>query len=100
MLLFIIGVVVFLLSAARVNNTDMTNTYQVELSFLSQIIWAALAISSFNIEIYNDSLSSIQIYDYGYIGISLGILITSFLNTVVLLLYGSFNTMFGGQNGS
>ena len=97
-LLFIIGLVVFLLSISK-NEYDLTNTYQVELSLLSLVIWVAVALSSFNIELYSNTLSKIQIYDYGYIGISTGFFIVSFLNTVVLLFYGSFNAIFRGYFG-
>ena len=105
-LLFIIGLIVFLLSVS-INEHDLTNTYQVQLSLLSLVIWVAVALSSFNIELYNDTFSKTQIYDYGYVGISVGFFILSFVNTIILFFYGSYNAIFkrtinkgnGGHNG-
>lgn len=93
-LLFVTGVVVFF-SGTRYNQFDISNTYQVILSFLSVVIWIGLAWSSWNIEIYSADTATVNSHaDYAYFGISLVFFILSVMNTLVLFFYGSFNALF------
>jgi len=97
LVLFTLGFIVFYLST-RINDVDISNTYQVQLTFLSLIVWTAVLYSSFNIEIYNETFAVKQIVDYGYIGISLAMFIISLLNMLVLGLVGSWNMIFRTSN--
>lgn len=91
--LFALGVLFFFLSS-RTNQVDLSNTYQVMFSLLSLLTWIGLLLNSFNIELYSDTLTSKPIYDYTFIAISLLFSFMSLINTIVLLLYGSFNQLF------
>lgn len=99
-LLFIVGLVMFFLST-RHNDYDISNTYQVELSLLSLVIFGALALASFNIEIIHffviNNIASSERYQYvdmTYFGISLAMFIMNLFNVVVIFTWGSFNRMF------
>lgn len=91
--LLVLGVLFFYLSS-RISEVDISNTYQVMFSLLSLIIWVGLLINSFNIELYSDTLTSKSTYDYTFIAISIAFSFLSFLNTLVLFFYGSFNFIF------
>lgn len=91
--LLVLGVLFFYLSS-RINEADISNTYQVMFSLLSMIIWVGLLINSFNIELYSDTLTSKSTYDYTFIALSIAFSFLSFLNTLVLFFYGSFNFIF------
>ncbi len=91
LLLFVLGIIFFILSTEQSESThDITNTHQFQFSFLSLIVWAALALNSFNITIPSSS----QTYDYTFIGLSLAFFGLSLLNTIVLMFYGTYNTLF------
>ncbi len=99
-LLFLVGLLTVILST-RHNDYDISNTYQVELSLLSLIIFAVLMLASFNIEIIhffviNDTASVMkeQVVDETYFGISLAMMIFNLLNIFVIFTYGSFNKLF------
>jgi len=93
-LLFIFGVTLYYLST-RQSDIDISNTYQVQITFISLATWVIIAYSSFNIQIYSSDLStSIQIIDYGYVGLSIGFFFLSFLNLIILGIYGSWNMLF------
>lgn len=94
-LLFIIGFVVYLLST-RIDEKDLTHAFQVQLSFLSIVIFAVLIYSSFNIEIYStDSTLTLKSFvDYGYIAVSVGMFLMSLINLIILLMWGSYNMLF------
>ena len=99
-LLFIVGLIMFFLST-RHNDYDISNTYQVELSLLSLVIFGALALASFNIEIIHffviNNVASSERYQYvdmTYFGISLAMFIMNLFNVVVIFTWGSFNRMF------
>lgn len=94
--LFAFGVLLFYLST-RISDFDLSNVYQTELTFMSMIVWVALAYSSFNIEIlYTDgtNLFTSTRVDNAYIGLSWAFLILSLLNIIILSVYGSWNMLF------
>jgi hypothetical protein len=99
-LLFIVGLVTFYLST-RANEHDISNTYQVELSLLSLVIFAVLTLSSFNIQIiYFGIINNVatttkeQVVDMAYFGINLALMIMNLLNIIIIFTYGSFNRLF------
>ena len=96
--LFVVGFILFLISTVN-DEYDISNTYQVQLTFLSMIVWVAVLYSSFNIQIFNGSFAIHQIVDYGYIGIAFAMFIISFLNMIVLGLVGSWNALFNVARG-
>lgn len=94
--LVVIGFVVFYLST-RPHSVDISNTYQVQLSFIGLLVWVAVIYGSFNIEyiLYNGAgISKTSIIDYAYIGLSLAMAIFSLLNIIILFSVGSFNRFF------
>lgn len=96
---FIFGIVVYYLST-RQNSTDPTNTFQFQLTFLSLITWAAMAYNSFNIQIYStdSSMAMKSFIDYTLVGLSLGFLILSILNLMVLGYVGSWTALFNRRS--
>ena len=99
-LLFIVGLITFFLST-RHSDYDISNTYQVELSLLSLVIFAALMLASFNIEIIHffvvggvNTVERYQVVDEAYFGICLAMMIFNILNIFVVFTYGSFNSLF------
>ncbi|PWB55607.1 MAG: hypothetical protein C3F06_02425 [Candidatus Methanoperedenaceae archaeon] len=93
--IFIFGIAVYFLST-RKDNTDPTNTYQFQLTFLSLITWAAMAYNSFNIQIYShdNTLAMKSFIDYTLVGLSIGFLILSLLNLIILGFVGSWTALF------
>ena len=93
--IFIFGIAVYYLST-RQNETDPTNTFQFQLTFLSLVIWAAMALNSFNIQIYSQdsTLAMKSFIDYTLVGLSLGFLILSILNLIILGFVGSWVMLF------
>jgi hypothetical protein len=92
---FIFGIAVYYLST-RQNSTDPTNTFQFQLTFLSLVTWAAMVYNSFNIQIYStdSTLAMISFIDYTLVGLSLGFLILSLLNLIILGFVGSWTALF------
>lgn len=90
--LYLTGILFFILST-MIDGMDISNTYQVEMSFLSIVIWVSVLYSSFNIEYLNGSFAVNRIYDFGYIIVALMFFLMSFINTFVLLTYGTYNSM-------
>lgn len=94
-LLFVVGYITYLLSL-KIHEKDITNAYQVQLSFLSIVLFTILAYSSFNIEIYStdSTLTSKSFIDYGYLAASVGMFLMSLINLIILLIWGSYNVLF------
>lgn len=96
-LLFVIGFITYLLSL-KIDEKDLTNTYQVQLSFLSIVIFTILMFASFNIEVIhiadNGTITTDSIVDYGYIAASTGLFLMNLLNLVVLMFWGSYTVLF------
>ncbi len=94
-LLFIFSFVIFWLST-RQSDMDLSNTYQVQYTFLSLITWSATALSSFNIEyIYlTDTIYKKSYIEYAFVGISLSFIVMTMLNVIVIGIYGSWNMLF------
>lgn len=89
LLLFVLGIIFFILSTDQ-SDLDVSNTYQVQYSFLSMIIWVANVFNSFNVVMPSTS----QTYDYTFIAISLAMFVLSLLNTIILMFYGTYNMLF------
>lgn len=96
-LLFVTGLIVYYLST-RIETYDLSKTYQVELTFLSLVMWAGLIYGSFNIEYFSaDTTTTKSVLDYAYVGISLAFFFLSLLNVIVLMFYGSYEMIFKTQ---
>jgi hypothetical protein len=88
LILFVLALLFFLLST-DIQKDFNSKTYQVQYSIFSVVLWSAVAINSFNVQI-----NSVQNYDYTLIGIAIIFMIMSLLNAIVIMFYGSFGSLF------